>query len=176
MKILVRPISPDWLFRRACEMTLQPGKTSRVSIARMLRAEHSPVRTLRYWVDISGIATFVSVHLVRHKIGVEHFVQSMRDDRGGGPADKVTRETLVNHGMEINAQALITMSRKRLCLHSHRSTVAAWARVRRAMMQVQPEVAACMVPECAYRGFCPELRECGPGAAKVMAAYGRTEK
>lgn len=157
-------------------MTLQPGKTSKASLARMLMAEHSPIRTLRFWIEIEGLPSFVSVHLVRHKIGVEHFVQSMRDDRGGGPPETVTRLTEVRHGLEINAQALITMSRKRLCLHSHRSTVATWARVRRAMMAVQPEVAACMVPECAYRGFCPEMRECGPGAKKVMAAYGRTEE
>lgn len=176
MKVSVHPLSPNWLFRRACEMTLQPGKTSKASLAKMLKAEHSPIRTLRFWIEIEGLPSFVSVHFVRHKIGVEHFVQSMRDDRGGGPAALVTRETPVRHGMDINAQALITMSRKRLCLHSHRSTVAAWARVRRAMTQVQPEVAACMVPECAYRGFCPELRECGPGAAKVMKAYGRAKE
>lgn len=175
MKVTITPLSPDWLFRRACEMTLQPGKTSKVSLARMLMAEHSPIRTLRYWIEIDGLPSFVSVHLVRHKIGVEHFVQSMRDDRGGGPPEEVTRLTPVRHGMEINAQALMTMSHKRLCLHSHRSTVATWARVRRAMQSVQPELAELMVPVCAYLGRCPELKECAPGAEKVMKAYGRTK-
>jgi hypothetical protein len=176
MKAIVRQLTDETVFRRACEMTLQPGQKSRVSLARMLDAEHSPIRTIMFWVELHDLPSFVSVHLVRHKIGVEHFVQSRRDDRSGDAPEAVTRLTPVNHGLLINAQALITMSRKRLCLHAHRSTVAAWMRVRRAMQTVNPSVAAAMVPECSYRGRCPELRECGPGAEKVMAAYGRASK
>lgn len=173
MKIIVEKVTPDRLFRRACEMTLQPGQTSQASFAKMLDAEHSPIRTQMYWIEMHGIPSFVSVHLVRHKIGVEHFVQSRRDDRSGDAPEAVTRLTPVNHGMLISAQALITMSRKRLCLHAHKATVGVWARVRRALMDVDPAMSAAMVPECAYRGRCPEMKECGPGAVKVMSAYAK---
>ena len=39
----------------------------------------------------------------------------------------------------------------------------------------QPELAACCVPECVYRGFCPEFKCCGfaksPAFAAAVAAY-----
>lgn len=169
MNVLVTKVSSG--FRRACEMTLH-GVTSKISFAKMLQCEHSPLRAVRYWIELSGVPTFVSVHLVRHKIGVEHFVQSNRTDRGGAGDGVVTRNTPVNHGMDINAAALIAMSRKRLCLNSSKRTVAAWTRVRREMEQVDPEMARFMVPECVYRnGLCPELRPCAPGPAKVCASY-----
>lgn len=176
MRVVVDRVTPEGVFRRACEMTLQPGQTSRVSPKAMYRSEHSPIRTVMFWIELLGVATFVSVHLVRHKHGVEHFVQTRRDDRGGGEPETVNRLSPVNHGLLANAQALITISRKRLCLHAHRATVAAWMRVRREVGRIDPALAARMVPECAYRGFCPEHRECGPGATKVMAAYGRTKE
>ena len=84
----------------------------------------------------------------------------------------VDRETPVNHGMLINAQALIQISRKRLCLKAHRKTVAVWTKLRKAIREIDPDLANHMVPECVYRnGFCPELRPCAPGVEKVVAVY-----
>ena len=173
MDIIIKDLTDDDIMRRACDMTRKPGlKPSTISRAALLRCEHSPVRLIRFWIEFIGIPTFVSVHLVRHKHGVEHFVESNRDDRGGG--DKVDRLTPVNHGIEANAQALINMSRKRLCFNSHRSTVAIWTKLKKRMALVCPGMSAAMVPECVYRnGYCPELRECKPGLASVLRAYGR---
>ena len=45
---------------------------------RILLAEHSPVRKLCFnwkWVDLPY---WVSVHFVRHKFGIEHFVSAKR--------------------------------------------------------------------------------------------------
>lgn len=162
MNITARLVTPVDLYRRACEMTLQPGKDSRISLQLLLRAEHSPIRTVVYWVQMFGIPSFVSVHLVRHHIGIEHFVQSMRDDRGGAGDDVVTRLTPVNHAMLINAQALINVSRKRLCSKAHRETQMVVRALRGAIRQTElPEVADFMVPECEYRGECPEPNGCG---------------
>ena len=175
MKISIEDVTNERLMRRACDMTRKPGvKPSSISREKLLRCEHSPVRLIRFWVELLGIPSFVSTHLVRHKFGVEHFVESNRDDRGGAGDDKVTRLTPVNHGMELNAAALIAMSRKRLCYSSHSRTVAVFRRLRKAMFSVCPETAQAMVPECVYRnGYCPELRECRPGLEKVMLAYTR---
>lgn len=173
MDVIVREISGVPLMRRACEMTMH-GQQSKVSLEMMCRAEHSPLRCIIFWVELRGIPTFVSTHLVRHKHGVEHFVQSNRDDLylSKDESAKVGRETPVNHGMLINAQALIQISRKRLCLKSHKKTVAVWSKLRKAMRDVCPEVADHMVPECVYRnGLCPELRPCVPGPEKVCSAY-----
>jgi hypothetical protein len=173
MKILIKDMTDVNLVRRACDMTRKPGvKPSTISREKLLKCEHSPVRLIQFWVELIGIPSFVSTHLVRHKFGVEHFVESNRDDRGGAGDDKVTRLTPVNHGMFANAQALIAMSQKRLCYMSSSKTVATWMRLRKEMAKMAPDMADAMVPSCVYRnGFCPELRECKPGLAKVMKAY-----
>lgn len=148
------------------------GQPVKAPLKSWYRNEHSPIRVRMFWVELERIPTFVSVHLVRHKIGVEHFVQSMRDDRGGAGNDQVTRLTPVNHGMLINAQALIQISRKRLCYAASKETVGTWTRLRKCMAAVDADLAWHMVPECVYRnGVCPEFKECGPGLEKVVRAY-----
>lgn len=169
--VIVREVAGLPLVRRACEMTMH-GQESKVSLRSMYRAEHSPIRCRMFWVEMLGIPSFVSVHLVRHKHGVEHFVQSMRDDLYLDKTTRIDRDTPVNHGMLINAQALVQISRKRLCLKSHKKTIAVWSKVRNAVSEIDTDLADFMVPECKYRnGLCPELRECKPGPAKVCAAY-----
>lgn len=173
MKIVIKDMTVDSIMRRACDMTRKPGvKPSTITRAKLLKCEHSPVRLIRFWIELIGIPTFVSVHIVRHKTGVEHFVESNRDDRGGAGDTVVNRLTPVNHGMDLNAAALVAMSRKRLCYASHVKTVAVWRKLRKHMHDVCPDTAQAMRPECVYRnGFCPELRECKPGLERVMKAY-----
>ena len=69
--------------------------------------------------------------------------------------------SLVNHSAEANAQALIFISRKRLCNQASEETRAAWQEVKDQVREVEPELASCMVRECVYRGFCPEMYPCG---------------
>lgn len=175
MEITIRDLTDDELMRRACDMTRYPKpgiKGSTITRARLLQCMHSPVRLIQFWIEMLGIQSVVSVHLVRHKHGVEPFVNTNRDDRGGPGDAVVTRETLVNHCMLINAEALVNISRKRLCYNAHVKTVAVWRKLRKAMFGVCPATAASMVPECVYRnGMCPELRQCKPGLERVLKAY-----
>ena len=67
----------------------------------------------------------------------------------------------MSHECEADAQALITISRKRLCSSASPETRAAWQMVKDAVAQVEPELASCMVRECVYRGFCTEMFGCG---------------
>lgn len=171
MHIVIQDMTNDDLMRRACEVTMK-GAKSRISRAKLIRCEHSPARLIQFWIEMRGIPSFVSTHLVRHKFGVEHFVESNRPDRGGEGDDVVNRNTPVNHGLFINAQALVSISRKRLCYKASGKTVQVWQAVRREMMKVCPEMAEAMVPDCVYRnGFCPELSECAAGAEKVVKLY-----
>jgi hypothetical protein len=174
--ITIRCLTDDTLMRWACDMTRKPGMVpSKMTRAKLYRCLHSPVRTILFQIVLPRIPTFVSVHIVRHAQGVTHFVESNRDDRGGTGTED--RNTPVNHGMIANAEALINMSRKRLCYASHARTVGVWMRLRKAMRGVDADLADAMVPECVFRnGVCPELRECKPGLARVMAAYGGTQK
>ena len=128
---------------------------------RILLAEHSPVRKLCFnwkWIDLPY---WVSVHFVRHKFGIEHFVSTQRTDRTGVKRDASRQDAPVMHECFANAQAVMFISRRRLCRQASPETTAAWQKVVDEIAAKEPEVAECCVPECVYRGFCPEFRSCG---------------
>ncbi len=160
MEIYVEKITNFGLMNECCGTTLGKGATAPDPF-RMYKAEHSPIRTQEFRVRMLGIPTFVSVHLVRHKFGVEHFVKSNREDRPGYTGNG-GRDHPVNHDMVLNAQALISMSRKRLCYHAHEKTREVMQLIRVRMADVDLALARAMVPDCIYRGnTCFELKFCG---------------
>jgi hypothetical protein len=172
MKISIKDLTDEELMRRSCDMTRKNGlKPSNISRAKLLQCEHSPVRMIKFWIELLDIPVFASTHIVRHFIGNVHFAQTKRDDRGGEGDSIVTRLTPTNHGIDTNAQSLINMSRKRLCYNSHRTTVMIWWKVKQEMKKVCKDTSDYMVPECVYRGFCPELKQCKPGVKNVLKAY-----
>ena len=128
---------------------------------RMLLAEHSPIRLLQFTVLLEDIKSWVSVHLVRHKIGIEHFVRTQRTDRTGVNRDDLPQSSLVDHRIHANAQALIAISRKRLCMKASEETRMAWIRLLMAVEEADTHVAAACVPDCVYRGWCNEIKTCG---------------
>lgn len=148
------------------------GKPIKASKRYWFKCEHSPIRLFRYFIEIKGIKSFISTHLVRHGVFANHAVTSKRDDLRPDPRESVGRDTPVTHVIETNAAELIFISRKRLCYKSHRETVAAWKKVTNAIQKTEPDLYPFLVPECVYRnGICPEYIECNPGLDNVMAAY-----
>lgn len=133
---------------------------------KILLAEHSPIRLLTFKIRITGIPYWVSVHLSRHKVGVEHYVKTQRTDRTGVNRDELPQGALVDHTMVINAQALINISRKRLCGQASQETRLLWVTVINVLALYERELASVCVSECVYRGFCPEMRSCGLAASK----------
>ncbi len=128
---------------------------------RILLAEHSPIRLLVFRWKWLNLPSWVSVHFVRHKIGIDHFVSTQRSDRTGVDRNGAPQNAPVNHECIANAQALITISRKRLCTQASTETRHAWRMLVDEVGKSQPEIASCCVPECVYRGFCPEFKSCG---------------
>lgn len=159
MRIEVTKLTDVELARKACAFTA--GKeTSKITLDKLYDCEHSPIRCMLFWIEMYDIPSFVSVHFVRHKIGVEHYVKSLRDDRCGTGDE--TRNSPVNHAMLINAQALINMARKRLCGKAHKETQRVMQEIFRGVYEADPYLADYMVPECEYRGgVCHELVSCG---------------
>lgn len=138
----------------------------------ILLAEHSPIRTLVYEITMKGIPSWVSQHIARHDAFAmhtvregaadTHFVATQRSDRTGVDRNKLPQDAPVDHRMVLNAQDLITISRKRLCACASIETRALWQKVRDTVSKLDPEVADMMVRECVYRGFCTEKRRnCG---------------
>ena len=150
----------------------------------ILLAEHSPIRLLEYDFTIEDIRQWVTVHLVRHHVGCEKFVHTQRQDIND-QVEVITRrlmeilqqEGLLNEGwrerdymfqgepnemdMTCNAQAFINISRKRLCVGcASIETRMAWQVVIDALKEVDPILAEKCVPECLYRGFCPDGKRC----------------
>lgn len=127
----------------------------------ILLAEHSPIRKIRFSWRWKDLKSWVSVHFVRHKFGIEHWVSTQRSDRTGNDRDSSRQDTPVIHECEANAQALIFISRRRLCKQASPETRAAWLEVKADVDKCDPILASVMVPECIYRGFCPEFKSCG---------------
>lgn len=127
---------------------------------RIILAEHSPIRTGRMIIELYDVPSFAIGHLVRHNVGFTAFVASMREDRN--EYDKVPdRNALNNVRFDGNFQSFINISRKRLCSCASPETREAWELVKDEIANVEPELAECMVRECVYRGFCPEIHCCG---------------
>lgn len=124
----------------------------------LIASEHSPARTLPFTIALWGVPYFVSVHLVRHKFGVEHYVKSQRSNPNRGESRQDAR---VNHVMDLNLQALINMARKRLCVHADATTRAVMNEIRTAVIEKDPIYADFLVPDCIYRGGCYEFTSCG---------------
>jgi hypothetical protein len=127
----------------------------------MLLAEHSPIRKLKVswkWYDLFY---WVSTHFVRHKFGIDHFIRTQRTDRTGVDRNIIPQGAFVEHECEANAQAIINISRKRLCRKASPETQDAWKMFLAILLDNEPELFSVCVPECIYRGFCPELETCG---------------
>lgn len=127
----------------------------------ILLAEHSPIRKIRFAWKWADLKSWVSVHFVRHKFGIEHWVSTQRTDRTGVNRDQALQSALVSHECEANAQALIFISRRRLCSQASPETRQAWQAVVDEITAVDPVLGSVLVPECVYRGFCPEFQSCG---------------
>jgi len=126
--------------------------------AKILLAEHSPIRLLEYDFGWKNIRQWVTAHLVRHHEGCEKFVHSQRGDRRELPCDRdhIYQGSRNDMDMSANAQSIINISRKRLCNCASKETREAWKKFISELKNIDPILANKCVPECIYRGFCPE--------------------
>ena len=149
----------------------------------VIMAEHSPIKLVEYLISFKDLRQWVGVHLLRH----EHmlpFIHSQRVDRRED-IDSLTERVMSiieedvksdesfnkrdylfqvepnDQDFVVNAQTLINISRKRLCHCASKETREAWIAVKEAIKEFDPIMASFMVPNCIYRGRCPEMNTCG---------------
>ena len=163
-------VKPDWMrvvnaARRTVGKKPISKEPSDIFKKKILLAEHSPIRLLEYDFTWEDIKMWVTTHLVRHHEGCEKFVSTQRTDRNeilkGLNRDELKQGLLNDMDMACNAQAFINISRKRLCKGcASKETREAWELVIEFLSEIDPILASKCVPECIYRGFCPEFDRC----------------
>lgn len=128
----------------------------------MILSEHSPLRELEFDIKMYGIPYWVSNHFVRH-VHAQPFVSTSRPDITGSkiPRHDMRQDDLVNLQLSLNAQEIINISKLRLCNKASKETREVWHKVIDELFQIEPYLASACVPQCVYRGFCPEPKSCG---------------
>ena len=131
--------------------------------AKILMARHSPIRVVKYFIKIIGVPEWVQTHLTRHHIGVEKFVSTQRTDR----TNDIRKRSSIPQGeekivlLDINAESILNISRRRLCSQASLETRYIWTLVISELSRIDNILANFCVPECVHMGFCPELQCCG---------------
>ena len=175
VELLRHPTDEDW---QRCKMLAMntigrkwSGEVSDEWKRRILKAEHSPIRTLWFTVRME-LPYWVSTHFVRHKYGVEHYVSSQRNDRQSNyDRNKATQDAQVTHIMDINAQELIQMARMRLCGQASVETRLVMTLIRDAVIETNPEFADFIKPKCEFMGECNEFKSCGRVSSRFVRLH-----
>ena len=166
VKVVRYPSDEDW--KRAYWLALgTEGKMTEKTPtdtwkAKLLRSGHSPARTLMYTVEVTDCPYWVAMHLVRHKVGIEHYVSSQRNDRQSSYDRREARQDMpVLYRFEANAQTLIDISHRRLCGKASPETRALWQMICAELLKVTPQFEGMLVPACIYHGGrCDEFKPC----------------
>lgn len=166
VQVIKFPTEKDLRWVKECTLNTVGKKLSSKSevseqwIKSLVEAEHSPIRELWFGIKME-IPYYVSVHFVRHHIGVNHYVQTQRTDRTGVNRDEMRQDALVSHIMSVNAQELIFMAHKRLCKQASEETRAVMTEIVNKVCEVAPYMKTVLVPLCVYRGGkCTEMFPC----------------
>ena len=127
---------------------------------RILMAEHSPIRDITVKFRWKNIPYWVAMHWKTHHW--ESRVNSQRNDRQKEyDRTKAPQDVPVDFIGDANVQNLIDTWRKRLCRQASPETRAYAEDFKEALREQEPEAASVLVPNCVYRGFCPEMNSCG---------------
>lgn len=124
----------------------------------VLISEHSPIRSISIKWKWVNIPSWVATHFSRHKW--ECFIKTQRTDRTGTDRNKMPQDAPVIMSGDANTQHLIDTARKRLCGMASRETRSYMEDLKKAIHEVEPEIADVLVPNCVYRCGCPEPNGC----------------
>lgn len=148
--------------------------------AKILLAEHSPIKLVEYNIHFKNLRQWVGVHLLRHGFMLP-FIHSQREDRRklDCSRDELPQGSLNDQDFVVNAQTLINISRKRLCRCASKETQEAWKAVKSEIAKFDKVMADKMTSNCVYSGFCRELKCCGyintEAYKKELETYRKTD-
>lgn len=164
VRLLKYPVVNDWceVYRRA--LVTQGKETDNIPTTewskRILRAKHSPVRFLQFSFYIE-CHYWVSVHLCRH-VHAQPYVKSQRNDRQSEYDRNAARQDeSVCMIWDMNAEELVTICNKRLCMKTAEETRKVVEMMRDAVLYKCPEFREVLVPICDRENVCNEMHPCG---------------
>lgn len=164
--LLAYPGPEDWweVKRRALITVGKRPKTVPTSewIEKMLDARHSPIRYAMYSFQFEGIPSNTATHFARH-VHAQPYVSTLRTDRVTEiDGDMAPRCTKVDMILDVNAEELMIMSNKRLCMQAAEVTRRIMEGMTILACEVTPEMNKMLVPMCKYcGGKCHEYKGCG---------------
>jgi thymidylate synthase ThyX len=167
INLIKYPTADDWWLAEAiARITMGlPTKSdppTGVWKRRILRARHSPIRELKFVVQLVNVPYWVSVHLCRH-IHAQPYVASQRNDRQNDyDRRKAPQDAPVTMVWSMNAEELMTIANKRLCRKASPETREVVQAICEAVEKRCPEFEGLLVPMCDYHGgVCYEMNPCG---------------
>jgi hypothetical protein len=166
VEILKHPTEEDWMLCKTCTLVTVGKESNKPATdewkVKLLKANHSPIRTLQFCFRLTGIHSWVATHLVRH-VHATPFVKTQRTDRNNGHDRGADRQdTPVDMCWYMNAEELITIAHKRLCRQASPETREVVQAICDEVVKVNPEFKGLLVPHCFYRGgICEEFYPCG---------------
>lgn len=167
-KTEITKVDADWVtVKNECRNTVNKDPTENVPGSKfrmdLLISEHSPIRLIQVSWRWASIKSWVATHFARHWLGWDKWIGTQRTDRTGVDRNASRQDELVPMDVHANAQALINVSRFRLCRQASPETREHMEDVKLKVHNEanEPELADVCVPNCVYRGGCPEFSECG---------------
>lgn len=166
IELLKYPTEEDWMLCKKCTLVTVSKNSEKPPTEewkrKILRANHSPIRVLQFCFKLTDIPYWVSVHLVRH-VHATPFVSTQRNDRQEKyDRGKAPQDAPVTMCWYMNAEELITIAHKRLCMQASKETREVVEQMCQQVLQTNPEFEGLLVPNCAYRGGrCDEFFPCG---------------
>lgn len=142
-----------------CRATVAKGELGREPSRKFKRAilisEHDPIRDIVIKFRWRGIKYWVAMHWKTHIWRSR--TNTQRNDRQDlYDRNEAPQAALVDFTGDPNVQHLIDTLRKRLCDMASGETRKYARDLKRAIHEVEPEIADVLVPNCVYRCGCPE--------------------
>lgn len=128
---------------------------------------HSPLRTLLYRVYAEDVKSWVTVHYVRHHVGVQFYVKSQRTDRDSSipSRDDAPQGTPISMMFDVNADAILSIAQARLCKKAAADTRNLMREMKLALLQgdeYDEILGQLMQPPCGWYDKCFEPKPCKP--------------
>ena len=165
MKTELEKINDDWvLIKNTCRSTVNKDPSEKEPTDKfkknLLIAEHSPIRLFEVFWRWKDIKYWVSTEWSRHKF--EKYISTQRNDRQSNyDRNEAPQASLVNFSGYANLQNLIDVWRKRLCYQATPEARELAEDFKKELHEKYPLESNVLVPNCVYRGGCPEITCCG---------------